>query len=183
MNIGPLETVDIDKDGNRVLRADVTEQLSHFHSYSFELLDRLIAYNVFFNEAYDWATKWKSRRIWKPWETLSRLGVLSTPAPKSGPKKALPEYLDNDVPYSMTGTDNAQISKELGHVKLNKPGGITMNSRWMQLKVTGEDQYRVGNDDNSMTIPVIKGVVPKVSGIITVTPDMLKAMLGKGYLN
>jgi hypothetical protein len=67
--------------------------------------------------------------------------------------------------------------------RIRNPGGIDMNSRLMQLKVTGEDQRGIGSMDNSMIGPMIRGLVPQVSGVITVTQDMLKEMLGAGYLN
>jgi len=64
----------------------------------------------------------------------------------------------------------------------NNPGGIDMNSRLMKLKITGETENRYRFNDKVQG-PIIKGIVPQVSGIVTVTPDMLKAMLGAGYLN
>ena len=84
MDIGPMDTVNVDKDGSITPRKDVTETLGKFYARSFEVLDRLIAYNVFFNEAYRMATKWGPFRVWRPWESISKTGVLSTPSPRSG---------------------------------------------------------------------------------------------------
>jgi len=53
----------------------------------------------------------------------------------------------------------------------------------MKLNITGDPKNRTVNYDNSMVASVVNGVVLQVSGIVTVTPDMLKAMLGEGYLN
>jgi len=64
-----------------------------------------------------------------------------------------------------------------------RDGGINMNSRLLQLDVAGEDQNNIGMSDNAMSGAIIKGIVPHVSEIVTVTPNMLKAMLGAGYLN
>jgi len=84
----------------------------------------------------------------------------------------------------MNGRNNGNgHSEKQGHIELiHNPGGITMNNRLMQLKITGETQNRA-IDDTAMVVPVIRGLVPRVSGIVAVTPDMLKAMLGTGYLN
>ena len=58
-----------------------------------------------------------------------------------------------------------------------------MNSRLMQLKIRGEDHDQSVNEESAIVMPVIKGVIPKVSGIVSVTPQMLKDMLGVNYLN
>ncbi len=67
---------------------------------------------------------------------------------------------------------------------VSRKGGIDMNSGLMQLKITGETQNRIwqGND-NAMSASIIESVVPQVSKIVIVTPEMLKDMLGTGYLN
>ena len=59
-----------------------------------------------------------------------------------------------------------------------------MNSRLMRLKVSGEDsKVKFNLRDRAMAGETIKGLVPNVSNVIPVTPDMLRAMLGSGYLN
>jgi len=58
-----------------------------------------------------------------------------------------------------------------------------MNSHLMKLNISGDDQNSNGFDEEGMTADIIRGVVPQVSQIVTVTPDMLKTMLGEGYLN
>lgn len=63
-------------------------------------------------------------------------------------------------------------------------GGITMNSRLLELDTIGENTSNFGYDgNNSLPAPIIKGVIPLVSGIVEVTPEMLKVILGTGYLN
>jgi hypothetical protein len=105
------------------------------------------------------------------------------------------EMLGEDIEETVDAAQTVQVDQTVQHsddargslvttkVNSDHPGGISMNSRLMRLKITGEDQSRAGNVDNVAFIPVIKGIVPKVSAIVTVTPDMLKAMLGTGYLN
>ncbi len=196
MNIGSLETVYVNKDGVRVRRSDVTDTLSQFYANSFDVMDRLIAYNVFLNEAYEWATKWGPWRVWRAWESYSKTGILSTPSPKNGPKSRLPEFYDAKEAYSsetnpltvkislvepkstspVRGPDPAQLA-------LKKEGGIDMNSRMMQLKVTGDSDNTILAQDHAMSVVAIGGVVPSVSEIVTVTPEMLKIMLGSGYMN
>ncbi len=97
----------------------------------------------------------------------------------SGREKTVAEITDETiVPLRLAG-DNAMGSLSNDH----NPGGINMNSRLMRLKITGDLQNRIEMDKNLTSEPVINGVVPKVSQIVTVTPDMLRAMLGEGYLN
>ncbi len=105
----------------------------------------------------------------KPEEQLTTkiLEPVSSPAP-----------MGHEIETSnIKGGDDAQIS-------FHRKGGIDMNSRLMQLNVTGDTtQNRVARYDMAMLGPVINGLVPQVSQIVTVTPEMLKDMLGEGYLN
>ena len=66
---------------------------------------------------------------------------------------------------------------------LQSPGGIAMDSRFMKLKVRGEMSHQKNMTDNAMLILSVQGMIPRVTGILPVTPDMLKTMLAEGYLN
>jgi hypothetical protein len=220
MNIGPLETVETDKDGVSRLRPDVTETLSQFYENSFEILDRMIAYNVFFNKSYDHTTQevlwWKllrpvlkmagisRQRIFNPWESLSKTGVLSTPSPESGPRKPLPPYHSGDVFHHLESEpplepdyqlpkqhnyqppqakepeyigfgDKAQLAQ---HQSVNK-GGIDMNSRLMDIKVT-EDRPSDFTYNRQVIMPKhIEIITPGTITITPVTRNMLRLMLGE----
>jgi len=206
MNIGPMETFMIGRDGQRVMRPDVSPTLSRFYATSFAAFDRLITYNVFFNTAYERATKfdnigpvrglvlrksWAHWRIWNPWESYSKTGVLSTPSPKSSRREQLSTYHDHSTPYSLEeahsnlpiGSRTSDGDGDAAQTAVLK-GGIDMNSNLMNLKISGDATNRQQRmDDHAMITPMIEGVVPKVSGIVTVTPEMLKNILGEGYLN
>jgi hypothetical protein len=79
-----------------------------------------------------------------------------------------------EVPSESVSADPAQTS--------SRNGGINMSSRLMNLKISGNVENRSGVVGDA-SISAIQGVIPRVSGIVTVTPDMLKAMLGASYLN
>ena len=120
-------------------------------------------------------------RLFNLSSTLSSAGVYTTSINSMSAEAR--KMLDSGR-EKMNGRNNGNgHSEKQGHIELiHNPGGITMNNRLMQLKITGETQNRA-IDDTAMVVPVIRGLVPRVSGIVAVTPDMLKAMLGTGYLN
>ena len=68
-------------------------------------------------------------------------------------------------------------------LEAHHPGGITMNNRLMKLKITGDIQSQDTREDSALLPLMITGVIPQVSGVITVTPGMLKNILGVGYQN
>ncbi len=149
MNIGELETVDILPDGSRVLKPDITQTLSQIYSDSFELIDRIIAYNVFLTSAYEYSTGFKiwffgpvfrgmakilrATRIWKyapdkfhqQDKTHSRTAIFSTPSPADAPTEAQKPYHDAHLPFSiLDGTNRSGVR---------------------QLEITDSDDAQVSN--------------------------------------
>ena len=114
----------------------------------------------------------------------------------SGPRGSTPEERSDSYrrfgaspiepiadPMAVHNTNEAMLAQEGTH-GLPHRGGIDMNSQLMQLNFTGDDQNKIGSHDYAMLSgDIIKVVDPQVSGIVTVTPDMLKNMLGESYFN
>jgi hypothetical protein len=97
-----------------------------------------------------------------------------------------PELGGEDEGYndSAMTTSDGLAGRKSGQIELNRnPGGIMMSSRLMDLKISGDEQNSISSDYKTMHVPIISSIVPKVSNIITVTPQMLKDMLGEAYLN
>ena len=105
-------------------------------------------------------------KAWDPSRKVNNALSLTTESAQPPPEK-LP--LDGD---------NALLAQDT----VSQKGGINMSSRLMQLRVKG-DEHRVAIYDNPMTVSAVKGISPQVSRIVPVTSDMLKDMLGEGYLN
>jgi len=125
-----------------------------------------------------------------PTRSVSQALVPSTESGQPVPQiaKVAPPTLpqDNELPETVTKVDVNIDPAMTVNRHLSNPshdGGIDMNSRLLRLNVSGETQNRMTTSDQAMVLPVIYGVKPKVSQIVTVTPEMLKDMLGSGYLN
>ena len=94
-----------------------------------------------------------------------------------------PELLPKDFIKLHVGSPDAAMVAGVHLSQSATKGGIDMNSRLMQLTETGDRPRRFDVGDSAMSGNVINAVIPRVSGIVTVTPQMLKTMLGSGYLN
>jgi len=195
VNIGPVEIHKITADMPHE-QQESQERLNQFYSHSFDILDRLIAYNVFFNEAYNKASRIGPWKIFQQGKSFSRVRVFNTPSPVGGAKRELPFYEDDNKEYGKTSplemttthlgkdTSNRLQQKDLSIHRdsiSSKRGGIDMNSRWMDLKETGVDP-KVSADKAMLSVP-IDGVIPEVFEIVPLTQGRLEAILSGVNLN
>jgi hypothetical protein len=121
-------------------------------------------------------------KLWNYSKIVIENLVHTTASPR--PPPVLPEQNeDNAMLVPEQSNDVALVAGPAAIHPYERKGGIDMSSRLMKLKITGDTQNRMDITDNAMSGNVIQGVIPQVSGIVEVTPDMLKVMLGEGYLN
>jgi len=205
MSTGEYETLEKGANGEMKLKPGITERMASFHAVSSQVYARLVAYHVVFNEAFRTAVDWGPVQVYQRGRTLNRTKIFSTPSPKGSRRSKLAEFFDAHTPYFVRSIVRRKIivrkpvdppinlDKEMSsqnkfqrrdNSSLTRDGGIDMSSRLLKLNVTGEDQNKMESLDNAaMSADFIKGVVPQVSQVITVTPEMLKTILGVGYLN
>ncbi len=120
--------------------------------------------------------------------TRGRLPAVTIDRPQALPIKNNPPQVK---PVMTNELRTKRISKiytrvavrDRAMVYAHTPGGIVMNDRLMKLNIIGDDENGVAHGDNAIPIAAIKGIVLQVSGIVNVTPEMLKSMIGSGYLN
>lgn len=185
--------------GGQPMDAKATTTVKRFDYFTFDPMGRMLAYKVMFNRMYSKASTFtlipaltvnlglfkvnvEPRRfsIWNRAWTYPSISVHTTRSPIGGDEKHS-QLVDQ---IQMDNNDNAMVSSQNEVLKKGfDKGGIDMNSRLMKLNITGESGNRIRFDDHAQLGTVIKGIVPQVSNIVTVTPEMLKDMLGEGYLN
>jgi len=149
-------------------------------------------------------------RAWDPTRKVNNAGSLTTelaqPPPSDRPKVS-PKIISAIESIKPVSEDNSTGDSNIDREKVpvgaddksmlaskhsngfSRDGGIDMSSRLMQFNLTGDRQNSIEFDDRAVETPlmaslqVINAVAPHVSQIVSVTPDMLKEMLGEGYLN